>query len=266
MSRLLVWAAAIVVCLSAVAGVGGSDPVPPPRPVQTVGELVKQLGSEDFAAREAATRRLSTLNVDEVPPELLAALKSENPEVRDRAAKAVKALRERIALMRLPRGERFAKRGQFDLYVANSASWEEKADDPRIWNPLHLLAKDLWKQAGPREMSGLVKYRNLDVFQKQYQTCRFIKTDALYHRIDERDGRGEVIWYYPGGIIAPEIDEPWAIHANLVISRGASAPDQRSTPPSFSPTGTSGRACTSAARSWSATGTWKLRRASAAVS
>jgi hypothetical protein len=219
MPRLPLPAAVAAIFLSAVA-VGGLQPAPPPRPVQTVGELVKQLGSEDFAAREEATTRLSTLDVGEVPPELLAALKSDSPEVRERASKAVKALRERIALMRLPRRERFAQRGQIDLYVANSAAWEEKADDMRIWNPLHLLSKDFWKKAGPLEMSGLVKYRNLVVFQEHCK-CRFIKTDMLYHRIHERDGGGEVIRYYPGGIIAPEIDEPWAIVYNLVISRGS---------------------------------------------
>src|SRR5689334_2215904 len=94
--------------------------IPPPRPVD-VAAIIRQLGSDDFAAREEASQRLATLHVDAPPPELLAAQKSPNAEIRDRARRAVAALnkhffreRERIALSRLPRGERFAKRGQID--------------------------------------------------------------------------------------------------------------------------------------------------------
>ena len=76
-----------------------ADEAPPPRAVD-VAAIVRQLGSVDFAEREAATRRLSTLSVDDVPPELLAALKSDNPEVRDRAARAARALKEHIAAER----------------------------------------------------------------------------------------------------------------------------------------------------------------------
>jgi len=117
-----------------------ADEAPPPRAVD-VAAIVRQLGSEDYAERERATARLSTLNVDEVPTELLVALKSDDPEVRDRAAKAVRALREyiagataRVAVARLPRHERFAARGQVDLYVAAAATVDLKADDERLWH------------------------------------------------------------------------------------------------------------------------------------
>ncbi|MDY3559792.1 hypothetical protein R5W23_000950, partial [Gemmata sp. JC673] len=115
--------------------VGAAEVAPPPRPVD-VGALVKQLGSEDYAAREAAGARLSRLNVDAVPPELLAAQRAADPEVRVRAARAVKALREHIAASRLTRAGRFARRGQVDLYVAATAGdkWKEW-DDPRAWEP-----------------------------------------------------------------------------------------------------------------------------------
>ena len=43
--------------------------------------------------------------------------------------------RERIELNRLPRSERFAKRGQIDLYVASTAANKLKADDDRLWLP-----------------------------------------------------------------------------------------------------------------------------------
>ena len=89
--------------IAAGCAVALASDIPPPRPLD-VAALVRQLGSDDFAEREAAERRLSTLKVDEVPPELLAALKSPNLEVRERAARAVKTLRGRIALTPLPRG------------------------------------------------------------------------------------------------------------------------------------------------------------------
>ena len=96
----------IMMCVLAAAGCAAAlaSDIPPPREVVDVAALVRQLGSDDFAEREAATARLSTLKVDEVPPELLAALKSPNLEVRERAARAVKTLRGRIALTPLPRG------------------------------------------------------------------------------------------------------------------------------------------------------------------
>src|SRR4051812_43402816 len=100
--------------LGLVTLVGASD-TPPPREVVDVAALVRQLGSADFGEREAASQKLAALPVQEPPAELLAALKSPDPEVRDRAAKAVKAIREAAALRRLPRDERFASRGQVDL-------------------------------------------------------------------------------------------------------------------------------------------------------
>src|SRR5262245_62987246 len=112
MKRSITCLALIVGCYVALA----SDT--PPREVVDVAALVRQLGSEDFQEREAATEKLSGLVVDEPPAELLAALKSPNPEVRDRAAKAVKAIRDRAALRRLPSDQQFATRGQVDLFVA----------------------------------------------------------------------------------------------------------------------------------------------------
>jgi hypothetical protein len=101
---------------AAVSGIVLASDIPPPRPVD-VAALVRQLGSDDFAKREEASRRLATLKVDAPPPELLAALKSTNPEVRDRARRAVKALeahivreRERVATARLPRSS-FVRNG-----------------------------------------------------------------------------------------------------------------------------------------------------------
>ena len=75
--------------------VGFASDAPPPREVVDVAALVRQLGSADFNEREAASDQLAALRVGEPPAELLAALKSSDPEVRDRAAKAVAAIRAR---------------------------------------------------------------------------------------------------------------------------------------------------------------------------
>jgi hypothetical protein len=145
--------------------VAGAEPAPPPRPVD-VAALVKELGSEDFAEREAAGRRLSRLSVDEVPPELLAALESESPEVRNRASEAVNALRTAVALTRLPRGRRFAEQGRIDLFVAATAVWDLKAEDRRLWEPPLDLGRRLIAKAdmkGDRTPHGcLSTYKDFD--------------------------------------------------------------------------------------------------------
>src|SRR5262245_34374769 len=150
MKRLTICALVAAGCWAGMA----SNDIPPPREAVDVPALVRQLGSEDFAEREEAAKRLATLDVAEVPAELLAAAKSDNPEVRERAAKAVKALRdyiaqgpERAAIARLPRGERFAQRGQIDLYVASTAASDLKADDPRLWEPALAVGRRLIEKA-----------------------------------------------------------------------------------------------------------------------
>jgi len=124
------------------AAIASAEAIPPPREVVDVAALVQQLGSNDFAEREEASRRLSTLPVNEPPPELLTALKSPNPEIRVRAARALAALkqhivreRERAAIALLPREVRFACRGQVDLYVASTAAIKWKTQDDRLWLP-----------------------------------------------------------------------------------------------------------------------------------
>ena len=117
----------IYVAIGSTAAVA-SD-IPPPRPVD-VAAIVRQLGSEDFIQREKVSRRLSTLSVDEPPPELLSAQKSPNAEIRDRARRAVAALNKHIVRERetaLPRPTFlaqvcFARRGQVDLDAASTAA------------------------------------------------------------------------------------------------------------------------------------------------
>ena len=73
--RLLPACLLLSICCSAALA---SD-IPPPRPVD-VAAIIRQLGSDDFAAREEASRHLSTLSVDATPLELIEAQRSSNPE------------------------------------------------------------------------------------------------------------------------------------------------------------------------------------------
>jgi hypothetical protein len=204
----------IAMCVLVAVGcvvVSAAD-IPPPRAVD-VAALVKQLGSAEFAEREAATERLSTLRVDEVPPELLAALKSANPEVRERAERAVKSLRERIALRRLPRGERFAKRGQIDLYVASTATsyTDAKADDPRLWNPVLHIGRAAMKQAGPSApRNGVALCQDISEYKKGLRVW-FTRVGETYtkHR-----------YTHPEAIQASAVTGEEGFNLHIVVSRG----------------------------------------------
>jgi RNA polymerase sigma factor (sigma-70 family) len=81
----------------AMTGVpGGSDPATAPSPRLTIdpaAKLVEQLGAPDFADREAAAKKLRELGL-KAEPALRAALKSEDPEVRARAAKVLNEIRK----------------------------------------------------------------------------------------------------------------------------------------------------------------------------
>lgn len=169
--------------------IGFASDIPPPRPVDVAG-LVRRLGSEDFAEREAASRRLATLNVDAVPQEVLAALESPNAEIRQRAAIVVKALREHIALAperaaiaRLPRGERFARRGQIDLFVASTAACEGKVNEDHPWVPAVNFGRKLIELA---DMNGDRKPHNCPSSFQDFATYKklfnplFTQTDEVY--------------------------------------------------------------------------------------
>jgi hypothetical protein len=214
----------IIGIVGLVAAVPAADVAPPPRPVD-VAAIVRQLGSEDFAEREAASRRLATLNVDEVPPELLAAFTSPDPEVRDRAGKAVTALREHIAraperaaLAQLPRGERFAKLGRIDLYVASTATpTDRKPEDPRLWLPAFeagTRAVEKADMAGDRMPAGSPAcFEDFRTYRSVNPRLRFIRTDGPYTR------PGDGLWIYQDAIQAAGVTERVSLNA-LVVSRG----------------------------------------------
>ncbi len=174
------------------------------------------LVADDFQAREEATRRLSTLSVDEVPLELLGAQKSENPEIRERAVKAVKALREHIALARLPRAERFAKRGQIDLYVASTAASQFKAEDDRLWLPAFEVGVSTAERAGlkgGRLPQGPAWVKHFPTYRKKLLIDTMIRTDGVFTR------RKTDHFIFYGAILAAGVDEPQSIEGLDRVAR-----------------------------------------------
>ncbi|HEY1189681.1 MAG TPA: hypothetical protein VGE74_18685 [Gemmata sp.] len=82
-----------------LVGAATGTPVPPATP-REVPKLIEALGSEEFAEREAATRRLDELGLLALA-ELRAAARSENLEIADRAKDLVKRIERRAANERL---------------------------------------------------------------------------------------------------------------------------------------------------------------------
>src|SRR6516162_1905002 len=87
----------LAACLLAALGAGrwtlrgrGGEPAPPE---PDAARLVRDLGSADFAVREAATRRL--LECEAPPPALRAALKSGDAEVARRARRIIDEITQR---------------------------------------------------------------------------------------------------------------------------------------------------------------------------
>ena len=54
-----------------------------------------------------------------------------------------------IATAHLPREERFARRGQVDLYVASTAANKLKTNDDRLWLPAFELGVKIGAKAAP---------------------------------------------------------------------------------------------------------------------
>jgi len=221
MSRALL-GIALLLCAVSIPSVAGQPPVAPPPRLIPIGELVKQLGSQDFAEREAAKKRLYAMAVDP-PPELLAATKSANPELRDRATNAAQAMRINLVLNQLPRGQQFAKRGQVDLFVAATAVWNLKPNDPRLWVDAQDLGRRLIEKA---EMTGDRKPHNCPSSFKDFATykklCnpRFTRVDDVYEKPPNMLG-GELPGNTPEAIQAPDVKAPFGFVYNLVIVRGS---------------------------------------------
>lgn len=219
MTRTIVASALSLLAAAALAAAPPLEQAPLPQ-VIPIAELVKQLGSDDFAAREAATRRLSSMVLDP-PPALLAATKSENPEVRGRAAKVVQAMRTNVTLARMPRGERFAQQGKVDLFVAATAVWGLKPDDRRLWLPAFDLGRRLIAKAGmtgERKPNGCpAAYKDYETFQ-EVNSPRYTRVDKVYIR---QEADPHPLPFHNEAIQAPGVAEPKGINRNLIVSRGS---------------------------------------------
>src|SRR5438067_1458670 len=87
---------ALPLCVSALLlAAAVAAPVPPPNAREAT-LLIEKLGSEDFAEREAATKRLEELGLLALA-EVRAATKSENAEIADRAKDLVRKIERRAA-------------------------------------------------------------------------------------------------------------------------------------------------------------------------
>jgi hypothetical protein len=213
-------AASALAFLAAVASGAArpQEPAPPPR-VIPLAELVKQLGSDDYHEREAASKRLSALALDP-PPELLAAAQSENPELRERASKATLAMRWNVGATRLPRGQKFVEEGRVDLFVAATVVWDLKPDDRRLWEPAFDLGRRLIKDA---HMTGQRKPNGCPSALKDYEefvnllSPRYTRVNEVYIR---KEAEPHLLSSYNEAIQATGVAEPKAIGGNLIISRG----------------------------------------------
>jgi hypothetical protein len=212
----------LLLALTVVAGVAGGDPVPvaPPPRESRIGELVRRLGSEDFREREDATRQLAALDLPEPPPELVRALQSPNPEVRQRAEQAIRAIRQRAIDPMLKPGRTFAAGGRVDLFVAATAAWKLEADDDRLWQPALDLAHQVVKKAEyswwpPEDCKRA--FSSMAEFRKSFNP-RFIRADQPHQQ--EKVLNGFPLGRYPGGIMAPGVSSPVALGNNIIVSRG----------------------------------------------
>jgi hypothetical protein len=211
-----------LVLLAAVVVVSAEPPQAPPPRVLPIEEWVKQLASKDVGTCDEATRRLSDLALDP-PPELLAATKSENPDVRERAVNIAQAMRWNVAVTRLPRGQRFAQQDRVDLFVAATAVWDLKPDDSRLWEPAVDMGRRLLERADMKGARKLQKdcpsaYNDCASYLRSISP-QFTRLDVLYHRPDRKKQNPPRL-NQPEAIQSPGVVDPSSICDSLIISRG----------------------------------------------
>jgi hypothetical protein len=202
---------AVGVCVAAHA----DDP-----PQVDVGELVRQLGSEDFREREAASAKLAALPLAEPPKELLDALKSPDAEVRERAVRAVRAIRNASALHPLTRDERFAAKGQVDLYIASTSALKLKPDDERLWLPVFRLANRAVTSAdmkGRRPCGAPADGENFASYRARLLS-EFVRIDGAYAR-HEKTAAGDSLGASVA-LHAARVDAGRGYLSGLIVSRG----------------------------------------------
>ena len=87
----------------------------PALPEPDAARLVRDLGSNDFKVREAATRRL--LEYEAPPPALRAAEKSRDAEVARRASRIIHEITQREENAAFAKLTEFARHGEVDRFI-----------------------------------------------------------------------------------------------------------------------------------------------------
>jgi hypothetical protein len=197
--------------------VGLADDIPPPRPVP-IAALVGQLGSDSFAERETATRRLAALDLDIVPKELSQALKSDEPEVRKRAAVVVEVIRNRSVERVIGPGRAFARRGDVSLFVAATAKWNLPADNPRVWDAPFEVVTELMNRArtGGWNPPASTPWRDRTSYFKNRVPETVLTAGRYAPSIKLVAGRKTT--QYPQVVVASEYDGP-TVSWSIVTSR-----------------------------------------------
>jgi hypothetical protein len=213
-----------ITCLLLIHVAASGEPIPQPPRQPTLNELIRALGSEDFHEREEATRRLSEMkmNVDEPPPALIEATRSSDPEVRKRALEIIKLIRHRAAERMLGRGRAFATKGNVDLFIAATKTWELPEDDDRLWQPALDLAKVIAKHSeyGPSPPFYSRKKFGSMVGFRQTLSPRMIRSDQPLTTSENRQVHIEE----PGGIMAPGVLTSKGLRNNVIVARGSICP------------------------------------------
>ncbi|MCI0700088.1 MAG: PDZ domain-containing protein [Planctomycetia bacterium] len=143
-------------------------------------------------------------------------------EVQDRVVEAAAAIRANIAVATMVRGVEFAKRGDVDLFVASTVTWDLKANDHRLWEPPFVLGKTAVEKA---DMTGEHEPRGNPILCREFAQYRkndhpiYVRTDVVYCRRD-KDEAGKPIVVYGVAIMAAGVDDPQSFSRSLVVSRG----------------------------------------------
>jgi len=226
MSHVVCLIFVVTTTLTLVVRVTEPAQAPPPRVIPLL-EWVKQLDSDEYVEREAAVKRLSRVTLDP-PAELLAMTRSENQELRARALKVAQSMRWNVGATRLERGQRFAERGEVDLFVAATAVWELDPKDTRLWNPALALNRVLLVKSkiigGGRKVSVADRLPAgpaicVDFAQlTQRGHTRFTRVGDTYRRQDKYPD-GTPMRSYPEALQSAAVEEPWSIWMSLVVTR-----------------------------------------------
>ena len=145
----------LLVVVAVAMVLGADDPTSAKKTPEAVLKLIRQLGSEEFDEREAASRELAQL--DELPEELLRAAESDDAEVARRATAAVRVVRVRAGDKDFAAKVARLDHIKLDRLIALLVA---KPDDKGAWESVQLLADEVREQA---DRSGEREFGKIDL-------------------------------------------------------------------------------------------------------